>query len=87
VGPEYQVPFAKAIRESVGMPTGAVGLITEPLQAENILQRGDADFVLLGREFLRDPHWPLRAARELGVDVEWMAQYNRAKIHAGSNIP
>ena len=78
VGPGYQVPFSRALKE-VGATTGAVGLITEPKQADDIVGSGDADVVLLARELLRDPHWPLRAARELGVDVPWPKQYERAK--------
>ena len=66
VGPGYQVPFARQIREQAGVPTGAVGMITEAKQAEEILAEGSADVVLLARELLRDPHWPLRAAYELG---------------------
>jgi 2,4-dienoyl-CoA reductase-like NADH-dependent reductase (Old Yellow Enzyme family) len=80
LGPGYQVPFAAAIRRRVGIATAAVGLITEPQQAEDILQSGDADVVLLGRESLRDPSWPLRAAAELGVESDgWPAQYLRAR--------
>ena len=79
VGPGYQVPFAARVRSEADVATGAVGLITEPKQAEEILAAGEADVVLLARELLRDPHWPLRAAGELGVDVEWPAQYRRAK--------
>jgi 2,4-dienoyl-CoA reductase-like NADH-dependent reductase (Old Yellow Enzyme family) len=78
VGPGYQVPFSRALKD-VGATTGAVGLITEATQAESIVADGDADVVLLARELLRDPHWPLRAARELGVDVAWPPQYARAK--------
>ena len=80
VGPGYQVPFARRIRQEAGIPSGAVGLITEPKQAEEILAEGSADVVLLGRELLRDPHWPLRAAYDLGVDVPdlWPVQYARA---------
>lgn len=80
VGPGYQVPFARRIRAEAGVPTGAVGLITEPKQAEDILADGSADVVLLARELLREPHWPLRAASELGdADVDlWPAQYRRA---------
>ena len=78
LGPGYQVPFAERIRREAGIPTGAVGLITEPDQAEAILHEGRADLVLLGRELLRDPRWPLRAARELGAVVPWPAQYARA---------
>jgi 2,4-dienoyl-CoA reductase-like NADH-dependent reductase (Old Yellow Enzyme family) len=79
VGPGYQVPFAEAIRRETGMLTGAVGLITEPQQAEAILQQGQADLVLLARELLRDPYWPLHAARTLGADVAWPVQYDRAR--------
>nr|WP_230487375.1 NADH:flavin oxidoreductase/NADH oxidase [Nocardioides anomalus] len=79
-GPGYQVPFARRVRTEAGVPAGAVGLITEPKQAEEILSEGSADVVLLGRELLRDPHWPLRAAYELGVEAEelWPVQYRRA---------
>ncbi len=80
VEPGYQVPFARRIRVEAGMPTGAVGLITEPKQAEEILAEGSADVVLLARELLREPHWPLRAAYELGeTDTAlWPVQYRRA---------
>ena len=79
-GPGYQVPFSARIKEEVkGAVTGAVGAITEPKQAEEILQQGKADLILLGREFLRNPYWPLRAAQELGVDVAFAPQYQRAK--------
>ncbi|MGN6781078.1 MAG: NADH:flavin oxidoreductase/NADH oxidase [Marmoricola sp.] len=83
VGPGYQVPFARRVRTEAGVPAGAVGLITEPKQAEEILAEGDADVVLLARELLRHPHWPLHAARELdgqgaGVDDLWPVQYRRA---------
>lgn len=79
VGPGYQVPFAEHIRRTAGVLTGAVGLITQPEMAEEILRNGRADLILLGRELLRDPYWPLRAARELGQDVDWPVQYLRAK--------
>jgi len=79
LGPGYQVPFARAVREGSGLPTGAVGLITEPEQAEQILAEGSADAVLLARAMLRDPYWVLRAAHQLGVTVEWPAQYRRAE--------
>lgn len=79
IGPGYQTPFAAAIREHVGITTGAVGLITNAIQAEHIVATGQADVVLLARELLRDPYWPLHAARELGVDVAWPPQYERAK--------
>ena len=68
VGPGYQVPFARAVREGSGLPSGAVGLITSPQQAEQVLTSGDADVVLLARAALREPAWPQRAAAELGVD-------------------
>jgi 2,4-dienoyl-CoA reductase-like NADH-dependent reductase (Old Yellow Enzyme family) len=75
----YQVPFAAAIRREALIPTAAVGLITDPLQAEQVLVRGDADAVLLGRAFLREAQWPLHAAQVLDVDVPWPVQYLRAK--------
>jgi len=78
VGPAYQVPFAERIRRDAGILTGAVGLITEASQAEQIIASGQADAVLLARELLRDPYFPLRAARELGQDMTWPAQYLRA---------
>ncbi len=77
-GPGYQVPFAARIRHEAGIATGAVGLITEPAQAEAIIAEGKADIVLLGRELLRDPYWPRRAAKELGVGIEAPKQYARA---------
>lgn len=76
-GPGYQVPFAHAVRDGAGIPVSAVGLITEPQQAEAILHDGSADAVMLARAVLRDPSWPLRAAHELGDDVQWPAQYQR----------
>ncbi len=80
VAPGYQVPFAEQIRRESGVPTAAVGLITEPEQANEIILSGQADIVALARELLRDPYWPLRAARTLGYDVPWTAQYERAKL-------
>jgi len=84
VGPGYQVPFAERIRRETGVPTGAVGLITEPKQAEEIVASGQADVVLLARALLREPHWPLLAAHELGVErgqgVDWPVQYERAAL-------
>ena len=77
VGPGYQVPFAEAVRSS-GVTTAAVGLITDPRQAAEIVATGKADVVLLGRAALRDPSWPLRAAHELGVDrtdAPWPVQH------------
>lgn len=78
VGPGYQAPFAERIRRDTGIPTGAVGLITKPSQAEQIVSSGQADAVLLARELLRDPYFSLRAAGELGQPIEWPAQYLRA---------
>ena len=78
-GPGFQVPFAAAVRQEAGIPTGAVGFITEAVQAEQILATGQADAVLLARELLRDPHWPLHAARALGDDIPWPRQYERAR--------
>jgi 2,4-dienoyl-CoA reductase-like NADH-dependent reductase (Old Yellow Enzyme family) len=77
--PGYQVPFAEQVRREAGIPTGAVGLITEAKQAEEILVKGQADAIFLARAMLRDPYWPLSAARELGVNVDWPKQYDRAK--------
>lgn len=77
VFPGYQVPYADEIRREANIPTGAVGLITSALQAEEILQNGRADMVLLARELLRDPYWPYTAAKELGVEIESPVQYNR----------
>jgi 2,4-dienoyl-CoA reductase-like NADH-dependent reductase (Old Yellow Enzyme family) len=79
VGPGYQVPFAAAIRRDASIPTIAVGLITEPAQAEEIVAEGRADAVMLARQLLRDPYWPLHAAQALGHDVAWPPQYQRAK--------
>jgi 2,4-dienoyl-CoA reductase-like NADH-dependent reductase (Old Yellow Enzyme family) len=80
-GPGYQVPFAEKIRKDTGIVTGAVGMITEAHQAEEILVTGKADAVLIAREFLRDPYWPRHAAQILGVDIPWPQQYERAKPH------
>ncbi|SFQ36297.1 NADH:flavin oxidoreductase/NADH oxidase [Hymenobacter arizonensis] len=79
VGPGYQVQFAERIKQETGILTGAVGLITTPAEAEAILANGQADVVLLAREFLREPYFPLFAARELGVEMSWPVQYERAK--------
>jgi 2,4-dienoyl-CoA reductase-like NADH-dependent reductase (Old Yellow Enzyme family) len=78
VGPGYQVPFAERIRRDVGVATGAVGLITNAEQADAIISHGLADLVLLARELLRDPYWPLHAAELLGQTVPWPPQYLRA---------
>ena len=79
VYPGYQVGFAREVRERAGIATGAVGLIVEPHHAEAVVAGQDADVVLLGREELRDPYWPLHAAKALGADHEWPVQYARAK--------
>jgi 2,4-dienoyl-CoA reductase-like NADH-dependent reductase (Old Yellow Enzyme family) len=79
VGPGYQVPFAEKIRREAGIATMTVGLITTPEMAEEIVRNGRADMVALGRELLRNPYWPLHAARALGQDIAWPRQYLRAK--------
>ena len=79
LSPGFQVPFAEAIRREAGLATGAVGLITGAAQAEAIVHNGQADVVLLAREELRDPYWPLHAAHALGAEMAWPAQYLRAK--------
>jgi 2,4-dienoyl-CoA reductase-like NADH-dependent reductase (Old Yellow Enzyme family) len=78
VGPGFQVPFAEAIRKEAGIATGAVGLITEAKQAEEIIASGKADVVLLARQLLRDPYWPIHAAKELGAKITIPNQYGRA---------
>jgi 2,4-dienoyl-CoA reductase-like NADH-dependent reductase (Old Yellow Enzyme family) len=77
-GPGYQVPFAARIRREAGVATGAVGLITDPQQAERIVADGEADIVLLAREFLRDPYFPRRAAKALGGELKIPEQYLRS---------
>lgn len=79
VGPGYQVPFADQIRNQADIPTAAVGLITEPEQAEEIVSSGKADAVMMAREFLRNPRWPLFAAQKLGCEVNWPVQLLRGK--------
>lgn len=79
VAPSYQVLFAEKIKKETTMLTGAVGMITTAQQAEDILQNGQADLIIMARELLRDPYFPLNAAKEFGVDVEWPEQYARAK--------
>lgn len=79
IGPGYQVPYARQIRTETGVPTAAVGLITAPEQAEEIVASGSADAVLLARELLRDPNWPLRAADRLRAGNLWPKQYERAR--------
>jgi 2,4-dienoyl-CoA reductase-like NADH-dependent reductase (Old Yellow Enzyme family) len=78
IGPGYQTPFAERLRRETGVATGAVGMITSPAQADHIIRTGQADLVLLARELLRDPYWPLRAARELRQKFAWPVQYLRA---------
>jgi 2,4-dienoyl-CoA reductase-like NADH-dependent reductase (Old Yellow Enzyme family) len=78
-GPGYQTPFAERIRREAGIATGAVGYIRSALQAEHILHTEQADLVILARELLRDPYWPLHAARELKAQVTWPSQYERAQ--------
>jgi 2,4-dienoyl-CoA reductase-like NADH-dependent reductase (Old Yellow Enzyme family) len=78
-GPGYQTGFAERIRREAGIATGAVGLITSPEQADHAIRTGQADLVLLARELLRDPHFPLRAAKALGHEGPWPRQYLRAR--------
>ena len=79
VAPGYQVPFAERIRRETGIQTVAVGMITEPEQAEEIIASGRADAVAMARELLRDPYWPLHAAQTLNAEVPWPPQYERAR--------
>jgi len=79
VGAGYQVPFAEAVRREANVPSGAVGMITDPIQADQIIRNGQADFVIMAREFLRDPYWPLHAAAALHQEIAWPKQYERAK--------
>ena len=80
-GPGYQVPLAEKVADQVSQPVGAVGQITSAQQAEDILQNDNVDIVLIGRASLRDPYWALRAAHELGVEVDyWPKQYLRGKF-------
>jgi 2,4-dienoyl-CoA reductase-like NADH-dependent reductase (Old Yellow Enzyme family) len=76
--PGYQVEFSRQIREETGILTGAVGLISQATQADEIVSMGNADLILMAREFLRDPYWPLRTAKEFGFRTDWPAQYLRA---------
>jgi 2,4-dienoyl-CoA reductase-like NADH-dependent reductase (Old Yellow Enzyme family) len=78
IGSGYQVPFALRIRREAGIATAAVGMILAAAQADQIIRNGEADIILLARELLRDPYWPLRAARELGQPASWPSQYLRA---------
>src|SRR5690606_21205355 len=79
-GAGYQTPFAETVRREAGIPTAAVGLITEPMQADQIVRNGHADLVLIGRESLRDPYWPVRAAITLHGNADALVppQYRRA---------
>lgn len=79
-GPGYQTGFAAEVRSGAGIATAAVGLITAPEQADHVIRTGQADLVLLGRESLRDPHWPLRAAHVLRQEGPWPSQYLRARL-------
>jgi 2,4-dienoyl-CoA reductase-like NADH-dependent reductase (Old Yellow Enzyme family) len=78
-GPGFQVPFSQRIKDTVPMLTAAVGFVTSPAQADQIIRTEQADLVLLAREMLRDPYWPLHAAKQLGHDIPWPNQYARAK--------
>jgi 2,4-dienoyl-CoA reductase-like NADH-dependent reductase (Old Yellow Enzyme family) len=78
VAPNYQVPFAEEIRRETGILTGAIGMITSISQADTILREGRADIILMAREFLREPYWPLHAAHVEGFPTSWPAQYLRA---------
>ena len=78
VGKGYQVPFADAIRERAGIPTGAVGIITEAHQADEIVTSGAADLVFLAREMLREPYWALKAQQALNQEPSWPTQYGYA---------
>ncbi len=79
VGAGYQVEFAERIRREAQIATGAVGMITSAQQADTIVRSGQADVVIIAREFLRQPYFPLLAARQLGHDIAWPKQYERAK--------
>jgi 2,4-dienoyl-CoA reductase-like NADH-dependent reductase (Old Yellow Enzyme family) len=79
VGPLYQVPFADKVKNESGILSGAVGMITTSQQCEEILQAGKADMIFLARQLLRDPYFPLHAAKDLNVEVKWPVQYERAK--------
>lgn len=85
IGPGYQVPFAAEVHENTGLDVSAVGLITQIDQAEEILASGKAQTVMLGREMMRDPHFAMRAAHQLGVDIDyWPIQYQYAKLKPGA---
>lgn len=80
VYPGYQVKYSETIKYGADIPTGAVGLITSPLHAEEILQNERADLIFLARELLRDPYWPRKAAKELGVSIDGPKQYERGWV-------
>jgi len=82
--PGFQVPFAERVRKEAGVPSAAVGLITEPQQANEIIAKGEADLVLLAREMLRDPYWAVHAAETLGEAASWPVQYLRAAPRGSS---
>ena len=84
VGPGYQVPFAEGVKKGADIPTGAVGMITEAQQANDIIEAGQADAVFLARALLNDPYWALHAARELGVELAWPRQYDAGKRRLSS---
>jgi 2,4-dienoyl-CoA reductase-like NADH-dependent reductase (Old Yellow Enzyme family) len=79
VGPLYQADFAARLKKEAGIMTGAVGLITRPEEAEGILENEGADVIIMARQLLRDPYFPLHAAKQFGADVPWPVQYERAK--------
>ncbi len=79
---KYQVPFSEKIRKEGGIMTGAVGLLTTSEEAEEVLQKEQADLILLGRELLRNPYFPLEAAAKMGAETDWPPQYLRAKLRA-----
>ena len=87
LAPGYQVPFAERVRRDAGIATGAVGLITTSAEANDIVAAGKADCILMARELLRDPYFPLRAARELGRSVRWPPQYLRAAPSDSADCP
>jgi 2,4-dienoyl-CoA reductase-like NADH-dependent reductase (Old Yellow Enzyme family) len=78
-GPGYQIEFSERIKKETGILTGGIGFITSPEQADQIIRTSQADIVLLAREILRNPYWPLHAAKVLKAEVDWPKQYERAK--------
>jgi 2,4-dienoyl-CoA reductase-like NADH-dependent reductase (Old Yellow Enzyme family) len=87
VGRNFQVPFAAAIREEAGIPTGAVGLITVPEQADELITSGACDLVFVARELLREPYWPLKAQQTLGQEPDWPLPYGYAVRRPKREIP